>query len=147
MLTGPTVWVAPPSSHRSRSNCGREPPCPPPFPLAAAIAPISGTPRCARERRTCMCPWSRRSCCRRRVHRRPFPPAFVSLTTGPARQRARAGSRAQATHVSRPRAGVGRAVGWATLAGRPAQCSFFCFGKIQFLYYFTYLSDVCDFLI
>jgi hypothetical protein len=108
MLTGPIVWVVPPSSRRSRPIRGREPTCPPPSPIAAAIVPISGTPRCARERRMCLCPWSRRSYRQRRVHRRPFlPPAFVSLTSGTRSSAARAGGRPSA----------GRTREWAALLG------------------------------
>jgi hypothetical protein len=128
VLTGPTVWVAPPSSRRSRPNRGREPPCPPPSPIVAAIAPISSTPRFARKRRTCLCPWSRRSCRRRRVHRRPFSsPAFVSLTSGTrSSERARAGGRAQAVRGSGPRHSS-----WAALAGRPAQWFLFVLFEIS----------------
>jgi hypothetical protein len=146
MLTGPTVWVASPSSHRSRPNRGREPPCPPPSPIATTIAPISGTPRCARERRTRLCLWPRQSCHRRRLHRRPFPPASVSLTSGTRSSATRAGGRPS----------VGRAREWAAPLGFGPHCRvsghvssgprwrasrpsvLFCFKKrIQFLYYFT----------
>jgi hypothetical protein len=112
MLTGPIVWAAPPSSRRSRPNRGREPPCPPPSPLATAIAPISGTPRFARERRTCLCPWSRWSYRQRRVHRRPFPPRLCLADRGTRSSAALAGGRPSA----------GRVWDWVALLGFGPRC-------------------------
>jgi hypothetical protein len=141
MLMGPTTWVTPPSSRRSWPNHDREPPWPQPSSIAAVLASISGTPRCTRERQTCLCPWSRRSCHRQRVHRQPFSPCLCL-----ADQRDPLVSRACGREVERrPRAGLGRAARvwaalsrewvrkcWAALAGRPAQCSLFVFEKFSF---------------
>jgi hypothetical protein len=114
MLTERAIRAETPWAHQSRPNRGREPPWPPPSSIATVIASISGTPRSARERRTRMCPWPRRSCHRRRATAVAFlSPCATRWPTGPACQSC-AGGRPTVGHaITRGRARI-----WAAAISR-----------------------------